>query len=85
MRMEQHAEKLFKESDVLLIEEFLGGEEITVAVLPPGTYSVSPITENLFMQGIQLATDRNIYAFTGTSRDSNQALLSSSCHTDRSS
>ncbi|WVQ97547.1 hypothetical protein IAU59_004661 [Kwoniella sp. CBS 9459] len=33
-------EDLLKESDAVLIEQYLSGEEITITVMPPGTYSV---------------------------------------------
>lgn len=55
--LERHVEVLLKESELVLVEvstelyagwnaeasqEILSGEEATVAVLPPGTYTVSP-------------------------------------------
>lgn len=36
-----HSAKLFKECPEILAEEFLNGEEITIAIMPPGTFDVS--------------------------------------------
>ena len=36
--LKQQAQKLWETGDRVVIEEFCSGEEITVAVLPPGTY-----------------------------------------------
>ena len=33
---------LLEESESILVEEFLGGEEITITVMPPGDYDVGP-------------------------------------------
>ncbi|ORY30211.1 hypothetical protein BCR39DRAFT_529982 [Naematelia encephala] len=40
VEMEEAIEVLLKESDEVLVEEYLAGEEITVTVMPPGKYSV---------------------------------------------
>lgn len=40
--LEQAVKGLLEESDSILIEEYLGGEEITITVMPPGQFDVSP-------------------------------------------
>ncbi|KAJ9123304.1 hypothetical protein QFC22_001503 [Naganishia vaughanmartiniae] len=37
-QLREHAATLFKDCPVILAEEFLGGEEITIAVMPPGEF-----------------------------------------------
>lgn len=39
--LRQHSAKLFKECPEILAEEFLNGEEITIAIMPPGKFDVS--------------------------------------------
>lgn len=43
--LRQHSAKLFKECPEILAEEFLTGEEITIAIMPPGKFDVSRATE----------------------------------------
>ncbi|OCF31438.1 hypothetical protein I317_07705 [Kwoniella heveanensis CBS 569] len=38
--LKEAANKLLKESNSILIEEYLEGEEITITVMPPGEYSI---------------------------------------------
>lgn len=40
--LEQSVKGLLEESDSILVEEYLGGEEITITVMPPGDFDVGP-------------------------------------------
>jgi D-alanine-D-alanine ligase len=40
-QIRDHMANLYKDCPVILAEEFLNGEEITIAVMPPGEYDVS--------------------------------------------
>lgn len=39
-QLRDHATTLFKTNSIILVEEFLSGEEITIAVMPPGQFDV---------------------------------------------
>lgn len=55
--LKEHIENLFKESPVVLLEEFLAGEEATITVMPPSPdkaryWSMPPVTRFNHQEGI---------------------------------
>jgi hypothetical protein len=50
--LRNHAATLFAECPEILAEEFLSGEEITIAIMPPGEFDVSLHGQDLILDEV---------------------------------